>query len=151
MTSNQILKMFGTPKNISHSICGANTGSTWTCITWEYGEFPYDRATFTFNGDQKEKPLNNFDIDKKGSSESLPSAFSTENIMKIKQGISSKTIFKIFGPPQDIRQSVCGTKTKKAWNCTTWGYGNFPYETATFTFSGNHDSYILNDFQIKRD
>lgn len=66
MSSNEILEMFGKPKNVSQAICGASTGKPWTCTTWEYGEFPYDRASFTFNGETPDTlSLNNFKIDKK--------------------------------------------------------------------------------------
>lgn len=65
MSSDEIIKMFGTPKNVSQSVCGSNTGHPWTCTTWEYGQFPYDRASFTFSGDSpNELKLNNFDIDR---------------------------------------------------------------------------------------
>lgn len=66
MSSNEILKMFGTPKSVGQSVCGANAGQSWTCTTWEYGEFPYDRASFTFSGDTADKLiLNNFKVDRK--------------------------------------------------------------------------------------
>ena len=65
MSSDEIISMFGTPRNVSQSVCGSNTGSPWTCTTWEYGQFPYDRASFTFSGDNpKSLKLNNFDIDR---------------------------------------------------------------------------------------
>lgn len=65
MSSDEIITMFGTPRNVSQSVCGSNTGHSWTCTTWEYGQFPYDRASFTFSGDNpKELKLNNFSIDR---------------------------------------------------------------------------------------
>lgn len=65
MSSDEIITMFGTPRNVSQSVCGSNTGHSWTCTTWEYGQFPYDRASFTFSGDSPNQlKLNNFDIDR---------------------------------------------------------------------------------------
>src|SRR5262245_37481377 len=48
--SNKILEMFGEPKNVSQSGCGAGHGRPWTCTTWEYEEGSYDRASFTLLG-----------------------------------------------------------------------------------------------------
>lgn len=63
MSSNEILKLFGEPKSVSSSVCG-RPPNQWTCTTWEYGEFPYDRASFTFSGERQRLKLNNFDIDR---------------------------------------------------------------------------------------
>jgi hypothetical protein len=84
------------------------------------------------------------------SCSALPSAFSTENIMKIHQGMSSDEILTLFGKPKSIRMDVCG-KEPDLWNCTTWYYGESPYDHASFRFSGEHDSLILNNFEINRD
>ena len=84
------------------------------------------------------------------SCSALPSTFSTENIMTIHQGMSSDEILTLFGEPKSIRVSVCGGLLNR-WNCTTWEYGEFPYDHASFTFSGEHDSLILNNFDIDRD
>ena len=81
----------------------------------------------------------------------LPTTFTTENIMKIHQGMSSDEILKRFGTPKNVSQSVCGTSTPNPWSCTTWEYGEFPYEKASFTFSGNNESLVLNHFKVDRD
>jgi hypothetical protein len=65
MDSNKILEMFGTPKNVSQSVCGASVGTPWTCTTWEYEETPYDRASFTFSGDSDPLILNDFNVHRK--------------------------------------------------------------------------------------
>ncbi len=148
MTSDEIIKMYGTPKKVSQSVCGADYGAPWSCITWEYGEFPYDRASFTFNGDGKIPILNGFEIDRKGSG--LPDGFTTENVLKIKQGMSSSDVLRMFGSPVSVKQSVCGAATDKVWLCTTWDYGEFPYDRASFTFSGDHKTLILNSFSVDR-
>lgn len=145
MTSDEIIKLFGNPKSIGQAVCG---GGSWTCITWEYGKHPYDHARFTFNGDSKPAVLNDFDIDREKDGQTLPDSFTTENVMKIKQGTSSKEILRVFGYPKDVSQGVCGGGS---WICTTWEYGNFPYERASFTFSGKHDSLILNDFKVEKE
>ena len=82
----------------------------------------------------------------------LPMSFTTENIMKVHQGMSSKEILELFGTPKSVSQTVCGAATGNPWNCTTWEYGKFPYDRASFTFrGGNADSLVLNDFKVDRD
>ena len=147
MSSDEILALFGEPHSISVSICG-RAPNQWNCTTWEYGEFAYDSASFTFSGEHDSLKLNDFEVEREGST--LPSTFSTENIMKIHQGMSSDEILALFGEPHSIRASVCG-KVPNQWNCTTWKYGEFAYGSASFTFSGKHDSLILNNFEVERD
>lgn len=78
------------------------------------------------------------------------SRFTTENIMKIHQGISSEKVLEMFGAPKNISQAVCGASVGKPWTCTTWEYGEIPYEWATFTFAGNNGSLKLNNFDVHR-
>ena len=80
----------------------------------------------------------------------LPETFSTENIMKVHQGMSSSEILTLFGKPKNFSASVCG-RPPNQWTCTTWKYGDFPYDSASFTFSGKHDSLKLNNFKVDRD
>ena len=84
------------------------------------------------------------------STSTLPSSFTTENIMKVHQGMSSDEILTLFGEPKNIGSAVCG-RPPDQWTCTTWEYGEFPYSRASFTFSGEHNSLKLNDFKIDRD
>lgn len=150
MKSEDVLKRYGEPRNISQSICGGSTpGGSWTCTTWEYGKFPYAHAKFTFAEDKESLVINDFDIER--SKESLPESFTTENIMKVKQGISHPEIFELFGAPRNVRQSTCGAGIGEPWICTTWEYGNPPYANARFTFSLGEDTMLLNDFKIERD
>ena len=81
----------------------------------------------------------------------LPASFTTENILKVHQGMSSDEILKLFGKPKSVNSSICGGLRGKSWQCTTWKYGKFPNDNASFTFSGTHGSYKLNDFDINRD
>ena len=78
------------------------------------------------------------------------STFTTENIMKIHQGMASKKILEMFGAPKNVSQSVCGASVGKPWACTTWEYGEFPYDWAVFTFSGGSGSLVLNTFEVHR-
>jgi hypothetical protein len=78
------------------------------------------------------------------------SGLTTENIMKIHQGMGSNKILEMFGTPKNVSQSVCGSGVGKPWPCTTWEYEEFPSVRARFTFSGSSGSLILNDFSIHR-
>jgi hypothetical protein len=78
-----------------------------------------------------------------------PYSANTENIMKIHEGMASDKILAMFGPPKSVRQDVCGGAVGKPWTCTTWEYGDF-LEGASFTFSGDHGSLILNNFDVRR-
>ena len=84
------------------------------------------------------------------SCSTLSSSFTTENVMKVHQGMSSDEILRLFGEPNSIRSAVCGREPNQ-WTCTTWEYGEFPYDHASFTFSGEPGHYILNNFDVKRD
>jgi len=83
------------------------------------------------------------------SCSTLSQEFSTENIMKIHQGMSSEEIFTMFGEPKSISTEICGTPPDQ-WSCTTWKYGERPYEHASFTFSGKNNSLKLNNFNVDR-
>jgi hypothetical protein len=63
MSSDQILSMFGKPKNIRVAVCG-QPPNQWTCTTWEYRGYFDDRASFTFNGEPDHLWLNNFSVDR---------------------------------------------------------------------------------------
>lgn len=80
----------------------------------------------------------------------LPNTFTTENIMKIHQGMSSKAVLALFKEPKNISVSICG-RPPQQWTCTTWEYGEFSRGRASFTFSGNASSLKLNNFDIDRD
>jgi hypothetical protein len=83
------------------------------------------------------------------SCSTLPETFSTENVMKIHQGMSSDEILSMFGKPNNIRVAVCG-ESPNNWNCTTWKYGELSGDNASFTFSGRYDSLKLNDFNVDK-
>ena len=86
------------------------------------------------------------------STSALPGSFTTENVMKVHQGMRSSVILKMFGPPKNVRQAICGGSTDHTWTCTTWEYGRSPYDYASFTFSGDDpDDLKLNDFKVERE
>ena len=64
MTSEEIVELFGEPRSISTGICGAAHGQSWTCTTWNYGDFPslHNNASFTFQGEHGHYRLNDFRI-----------------------------------------------------------------------------------------
>lgn len=76
--------------------------------------------------------------------------FTTDNVMKVHSGMKSEKILEMFGAPKDVNQSVCGGGVGKPWNCTTWEYGDSFYNKASFTFSGDSGSLVLNNFNIHR-
>ncbi|MFI5305227.1 MAG: hypothetical protein ACHQYP_10595 [Nitrospiria bacterium] len=79
----------------------------------------------------------------------LPSSFTIENIMKVHQGMNSKEILQMFGPPKNVRQEEC-IASGEMRTCTTWEYGFYPVEGASFTFVGdNHDALILDKFNFR--
>ena len=80
----------------------------------------------------------------------LPTTFTTENLMKVHQGMSSNQILEMFGTPKNVAVNVCGMPPNQ-WTCTTWEYGEFPYDRAIFRFNGEHDSLTLNDFSVDRE
>lgn len=83
------------------------------------------------------------------SCSTFPYVFTTEKIMKVHQGMSSDDVLALFGQPKSVRASVCG-KPPNQWNCTTWEYGGAVYGDASFTFSGEQNELILNNFDINR-
>ena len=78
------------------------------------------------------------------------SGFTTENIMRVHQGMGSNKILEMFGAPKNVRQSVCGASHGRPWTCTTWEYEEVSYGRASFTFAGNRGSLILNDFDVHK-
>lgn len=81
----------------------------------------------------------------------LPTSFTTENIMKTHPGMSSDEILTMYGEPKSVQNTICGSSTDYPWSCTIWEYGEFPYDRATFYFGGEYGSYILNNFNIERE
>jgi hypothetical protein len=53
-----------------------------------------------------------------GTISTLPSSFTTANVMKVHQGMSSDEILQLFGQPKNIRSAICGREPNQ-WACTT--------------------------------
>ncbi|MBI1302051.1 MAG: hypothetical protein GC137_10440 [Alphaproteobacteria bacterium] len=85
------------------------------------------------------------------SCSTLPASFSSENVMKIQQGMSSDEILEMFGEPKSVSVQTCGTSTPNPWSCTTWEYGQYGYHYASFTFAGNPGALLLNNYKVDRD
>ena len=69
--------------------------------------------------------------------------FTSENIMKVRQGMSSNEILAMFGEPKSVDVDSYST----TWRYT---YEEMPFFRARFRFSGEHDSLTLDDFSIDR-
>ena len=77
--------------------------------------------------------------------------FSTDKVLKVRQGMTSQDIIKMFGKPRNVSQAVCGSSVGEPWTCTTWEYGYSEMgESAKFTFSGESENLILNSFSFNR-
>ena len=85
------------------------------------------------------------------SCSTLPLNFTTENIMKVKVGMTSDEIAQLFGKPKSIKSTTCGTDTDEPWQCIIWTYGDYEYQHADFYFSTINDVMLLNHFDIRRD
>ncbi len=62
MSSETILNTFGTPVNVSSTMCGKE--EKWDCTTWTYGEYLYGYASFTFYQKDNKLYLNHFSVDR---------------------------------------------------------------------------------------
>ena len=51
-----------------------------------------------------------------GGCVTLPTSFTTQNVMNVHQGMGSDEILKMFGTPKNVRQAVCGASTGKSWS-----------------------------------
>lgn len=94
MSSNEILEMFGKPKNVSQSVCGTATGNPWTCTTWEYGEHGWGDS-FTFSGESENLILNNFSFNLKEtpSADVYMTKEEIERILEVSQGHYFQSLF----------------------------------------------------------
>lgn len=79
-----------------------------------------------------------------------PSPFNSKNVMRLKVGIHSDMVIKMFGPPKSISVSTCGTDTGSPWTCTLWKYSEYCYisESKCFNFYKENNELYLNDWHI---
>ena len=80
----------------------------------------------------------------------LPRGFTTENIMKVRAGMTSGEIVQLFGNPKSISSTTCGAGAGKPWQCIIWRYGEFAYQSASFYFNREGDTLYLSSFDINR-
>ena len=66
--------------------------------------------------------------------------------MSIRIHMSSDEILEMFGPPDNITVSTCGTDIGEPWTCTTWNYG--VYNDASFTFYEKGGLLYLNSYDV---
>lgn len=82
-------------------------------------------------------------------------AFTSENIDRIRVAMPSTEVREIFGAPNTVRRTTCGTKTDKPWTCEVWKYNRYgrDYDTNDFYFSINpfdNDIKLLNSWSVSR-
>jgi hypothetical protein len=74
------------------------------------------------------------------------SKFTSDNVMKLKVGMTSSEVVNIFGKPLKTSATTCGSSTSRPWSCIIWYYGNI---TPMFTFQQGEDGVLyLNSWII---
>ena len=77
-----------------------------------------------------------------------PSRFTSENIASLRQGMTPTEVEKLFGPPDSVRNTLCGKEEK--WQCEIWSYdGQESYLKNTFWFSVR-DGRLLDQWDVTR-
>ena len=77
--------------------------------------------------------------------------FTDEQVLSIKEGMTSDEVLALFGAPDDVEVSTCGGRMGiPVWNCTVWRYGDYDTDNAGFYFS-THDGVLhLASYDIDR-
>ncbi|MGB0452301.1 MAG: hypothetical protein ACPGJV_01200 [Bacteriovoracaceae bacterium] len=79
---------------------------------------------------------------------SFSRAMTDENKMKIKSGMQSDEIVKMFGNPHKIKDTTCGGD--RPWNCIIWYYDDeWTDHEATFYFRDESGVKVLNSFDLE--
>jgi len=73
--------------------------------------------------------------------------FTSQNIMKLKVGMSDKEVIEIFGYPQRTEAGTCGQGLGNPWTCITWYYGEYRPWLRFQQFSDG--SLTLNSWELK--
>lgn len=85
--------------------------------------------------------------------------FTSSNVMKLKVGMTTNEVTTIFGAPDRMRSTTCGSRTTSgSWSCLVWEYDvekssdGFVEETKTntLTFNNEYSPPRLNHWDIKR-
>ena len=67
------------------------------------------------------------------------SKFTSDNVLKLRVGMTSNEVIEIFGKPIKTEATTCGSATGKPWGCIFWYYGDYvPY----FVFSQEADGVL---------
>jgi hypothetical protein len=53
------------------------------------------------------------------------SKFTSDNILKLKIGMTSTEVIEIFGKPIKTEANTCGAGVGKPWTCISWYYGEY--------------------------
>lgn len=75
--------------------------------------------------------------------------FSQENIMKIREFMTTDEIKSLFGNPRRVESETFGTRTKNPWQALIWYYDNKYYSTKKFVFAQYGDQLILQNWEVK--
>jgi hypothetical protein len=87
-----------------------------------------------------------------GCATTPPSRFTSDNIAALHQGMSTRDVQALFGPPDSVRNTMCG-KDEGRWQCEIWSYKREgernPYITNAFWFSVRQGT-LLNSWDVTR-
>lgn len=76
--------------------------------------------------------------------------FTDANVDTLRIGMPATDIKEMFGTPDRVKSSVCGTSTPSgAWVCETWTYEGMRGKNS-FTFSVKSDGKYLNDWTVNK-
>ncbi len=80
------------------------------------------------------------------------SPFTDVNVEKLRIGMPAIEVREMFGSPNEVSTSVCGSATPSGqWICETWTYRNpNTYRSSRFTFSVKQDEKTLNSWDVKK-
>lgn len=74
------------------------------------------------------------------------SKFTSNNVIKLKVGMTSSEVVAIFGKPMKTSAMTCGSATSNPWSCVIWFYGDV---TPMLTFQqGADDVLYLNSWNM---
>jgi hypothetical protein len=72
--------------------------------------------------------------------------FTSNNVIKLKTGMTSTEVIEIFGKPKRTSATTCGTAAGKPWSCIIWYYGDI---TPSLFFSEGPDGVLyLNSWNM---
>lgn len=84
-------------------------------------------------------------------------AFTADRVLNIRIGQTANEIKEIYGPPDRIPATTCGSSTDSPWQCLIWEYDLGPHpkgryknlnNTNRFMFNAETDPPLLNSWTI---